>query len=92
MIGPQGIEPTPYGRAIIARGIAALDELRQGIKDIEFISDPTAGELRFACSESMADGLVFAAIDRLTRRYPGMPFQAITGGGPALFEELAKRS
>ena len=89
--GPQGIEPTPYGRAIIARGIAALDELRQGIKDIEFISDPTAGELRFACSESMADGLVFAAIDRLTRRYPGMQFQAITGGGPALFEQLAKR-
>jgi len=42
--GPQGIEPTQYGRAIIARGVAVFDELRQGIKDIEFLSDPTAGE------------------------------------------------
>jgi DNA-binding transcriptional LysR family regulator len=89
--GPQGIEPTQYGRAIVARGVAAFDELRQGIKDIEFLSDPTAGELRFACSESMADGLVFAVIDRLTRRYHGMQFQAITGGGPPLFDELTKR-
>src|SRR5215510_4093401 len=80
--GPQGIEPTPYGRAIIARGVAVFDELRQGIKDIEFLSDPTAGELRFACSESMADGLVFEVIDQLTRSYPGIQFQAVTGGGP----------
>jgi len=90
--GPQGIEPTQYGRAIIARGVAVFDELRQGIKDIEFLSDPTAGELRFACSESMADGLVFEVIDRLTRRYPGMRFQAMTGGGPPLFDELTKRT
>jgi DNA-binding transcriptional LysR family regulator len=90
--GRQGIEPTQYGRAIIARGIAVFDELRQGIKDIEFLSDPTAGELRFACSESMADGLVFEVIDRLTRRYPGMQFHAVTGGGPPLFDELTKRT
>jgi len=89
--GPHGIEPTQYGRAIIARGIAVFDELRQGIKDIEFLSDPTAGELRFACSESMADGLVFAVIDRLTRQHPGIQFQAVTGGGPPLFDELTKR-
>jgi DNA-binding transcriptional LysR family regulator len=90
--GPQGIEPTSYGRAIIARGVAVFDELRQGIKDVEFISDPTAGELRFACSESMADGLVFEVIDRLTRQYPGMQFQAVTGVGPPVFDELTKRT
>jgi len=90
--GPQGIEPTSYGQAIIARGVAVFDELRQGIKDIEFLSDPTAGELRFACSESMADGLVFEAIDQLTLRYPGMQFQAVTGVGPPLFDELTKRT
>src|SRR5215470_13777238 len=90
--GPQGIEPTQYGRAIIARGVAVFDELRQGIKDIEFLSDPTAGELRFACSESMADGLVFEVIDRLTRRYPGIQLHAVTGGGPPLFDELTKRT
>src|SRR5262245_10919586 len=43
---PQGIEPTPYGRAIIRRGLAVFDELRQGVKDIEFLTDPTAGYVR----------------------------------------------
>jgi DNA-binding transcriptional LysR family regulator len=26
----RGVEPTPYGRALIKRGIAVFDELRQG--------------------------------------------------------------
>src|SRR5262249_40519949 len=43
---PLGIEPTHYGRAIIKRGLAVFDELRQGVKDIEFLTDPTARELR----------------------------------------------
>ena len=41
---PQGVEPTAYGRALLGRSLVAFDELRQGIKDIEFLSDPTAGE------------------------------------------------
>src|SRR5262245_2748313 len=44
--GPRGVEPTAYGRALIKRGIAVFDELRQGMRDIEFLTDPTAGELR----------------------------------------------
>src|SRR5215475_13245777 len=43
---PAGVEPTEYGYALIKRGLAAFDELRQGIEDIEFIADPTAGVLR----------------------------------------------
>src|SRR3954469_25799497 len=31
----QGVEPTQFGRALIKRGIAAFDEIDQGIKDIE---------------------------------------------------------
>ena len=42
----HGAEPTAYGRALLNRGLAAFDELRQGVKDIEFLLDPTAGELR----------------------------------------------
>src|SRR5262244_2393829 len=32
----QGVEPTHYGRALLKRGIAAFDELKQGVQDIEF--------------------------------------------------------
>jgi DNA-binding transcriptional LysR family regulator len=51
---PQGIEPTQYGRALIKRGVVMFDELRQGVRDIETLSDPSTGELRLGCSEVMA--------------------------------------
>jgi DNA-binding transcriptional LysR family regulator len=35
-----GVVATLYGDALLARGRAAFDELRQGIRDIEFIADP----------------------------------------------------
>src|SRR4051794_11302934 len=40
----RGVEPTPYGQALIRRGIAIFDEMRQGLDEIESLSDPTAGE------------------------------------------------
>jgi DNA-binding transcriptional LysR family regulator len=66
----QGIEPTFYGRALIERSVAIFDELRQSAKEIEFLGDPNAGELRVGCNEAMAGGLEPAVIDRLSRRYP----------------------
>ena len=44
--GPRGVEPTSYGRALLTRSLAAFDELKQGIRDIEFLADQAAGELR----------------------------------------------
>jgi|SRR5215475_2222833 len=41
----RGVEPTIYAHALLARGRTAFDELKQGIRDIEFLADPTAGEL-----------------------------------------------
>ncbi len=88
---PHGVEPTQYGRAIIKRGVAVFDELRQGVKDIELLADPTAGELRIGCTEAMAAGPAFAIIDRLTRRYPRIVFNVMTATGPALYHFLAER-
>ena len=68
--GPRGVVPTPYGRALIKRSVTVFDELRQGVKDLEFLADPTAGEVRIAAPMIMAAGLVPAVIDRLTRRHP----------------------
>jgi DNA-binding transcriptional LysR family regulator len=90
--GPQGIVATQYGRAIIRRGLAVFDELRQGIRDIEFLADPTAGELRIGCSESMAASLVFAVIDKFASKYPRIAFHVATGVGPSNLEELATRN
>ena len=89
--GHGGVEPTHYGRAIIKRGVAVFDELRQGVKDIEFLSDPTTGELRIGCTEAMAAGPGFAVMDRLMRRHPRIEFNVVTAGELALHRSLADR-
>ena len=43
---PQGVEPTVYGRALLDGGAAVFDDLRQAVKNIEFLADPEAGEVR----------------------------------------------
>jgi DNA-binding transcriptional LysR family regulator len=88
---PTGIRPTQYGHAIIKRGLAVFDELRQGVKDIEFLSDPTSGELRIGCSEYAAGGPVLAAIDRLTRQHPRMTFDVAIAPVLTLYRDLAER-
>ena len=32
----QGVEPTLYGQALLKRAIAAFDELKQGLRDLEY--------------------------------------------------------
>jgi DNA-binding transcriptional LysR family regulator len=71
----HGAEPTIYGRALLNRGLAAFDELRQGVKDIEFLLDPTAGELRIGATEPIIAGLLPAIIDQLSRRHPRILFR-----------------
>ena len=68
--GRQGVEPTAYGRALLKRGTAIFDELRQGVAEIEFLSDPTSGEVRVSASEPIAAGLLPDLIDSFSRRYP----------------------
>ena len=52
----HGVEPTLYGRSLLKWGNAVFDDLRQSIKEIEHLSDPTVGELRIGCTEPMAGG------------------------------------
>src|SRR5215470_13823593 len=42
----QGVEPTLYGRALRELAITVSDDMRQGMQEIEFLANPTAGELR----------------------------------------------
>ena len=69
---PRGVEPTIYGRALLKRGAAAFDELKQGIRDIEFLADPSKGEVRIGCPDSLAGGLLAPFVQKFCTRYPGM--------------------
>lgn len=89
---PKGVEPTAYGRALLRRGLAAFDELRQGVRDIEFLADPTVGEVRVASTAPLAASFVAGIIDRLSRRYPRVVFHPTVADTEILRRELAERN
>jgi DNA-binding transcriptional LysR family regulator len=90
---PKGVVPTIYGRALLKRSVAAFDELRQGIRDIEFMSDAATGELRLACPESIAAAVLPPVIEQLSRKYPHVALHVTQVKNPTQqFSELRERN
>src|SRR5262245_46193021 len=67
---PKGIEPTIYATALLKRGDVIFDELRESLKDIRALAESSSGEIRIACTEFLAAGLITDAIDGFWRRHP----------------------
>lgn len=70
--GRHGAEPTDYGRALLDGGVAMFDDLRQAVKNIEFLTDPTVGEIRVVGHDPLLLGVLPAVFGRLRRKYPGI--------------------
>lgn len=87
----QGVEPTAYGRAFIDCGTVVFDELRRGVQAIEFLSDPTFGELRIGGAAPFIDEMIPAVIARLADRYPRIEFHVTESGTPTLCALLRER-
>src|SRR5579864_3971122 len=90
--GALGVEPTMYGRAFLDCGTAVFDELRRGVQQIEFLSDPTAGELRIGSNTPLSEGLLLNVIDWLVSRYPRIAVQVTTDDGRVLRHALRERT
>jgi DNA-binding transcriptional LysR family regulator len=67
-----GVEPTVYGQALLRRGLAAFDELKLGLRDIEFLADPARGEVRVGCPDSIAGAILAPLAASICRDYPGI--------------------
>jgi DNA-binding transcriptional LysR family regulator len=89
---PRGVEPTRYGRALLDGGAAMFDDLRQAVKNIQFMADPTAGEVRIACNPILATSFVSAIVDRLSRRYPRILFHVLVKPAESLHRDLSERN
>jgi DNA-binding transcriptional LysR family regulator len=90
--GRRGVVPTPYGLALAKRGVAIFNDLRQGVQDIDFLSDPTKGEIRIGATEPVAVAFVSPSIDKLSRKYPQTYFHVVTGDGGTLYKNLLDKS
>lgn len=86
----RGVTPTPLGEALVARSKAAFAELRQAVEDIEHLSDPAGGSLRFGATEPVSAGIAATAIDRFTRRYPRMHFALDSGDSRHLLQHFLR--
>jgi DNA-binding transcriptional LysR family regulator len=67
---PRGVEPTVFGHALLKRGMAAFDELKQGIRDIEFLANPTAGEVKIGCPGNISSTLMLRIAEQFMQKYP----------------------
>jgi DNA-binding transcriptional LysR family regulator len=73
----QGVEVTSYGAALLKCGVNVFDEMRQGLKQIEFLSDPTSGELAVGCPEIMNAGIMPAISERLLQQHPRVQLRVL---------------
>jgi DNA-binding transcriptional LysR family regulator len=88
----QGVEPTEYGRALLDCGLTVFDGLRQGLKNIEFLADPTTGEVRIGSIIPLAAGFISSVIDRMSQRYPRIVFNLAATEAELLHRELCERN
>lgn len=91
--GPRGVTPTLFGNALLKRGAEALDALKQGVRDIEFLADPSSGEVWVGASESyISGGYLSAIVASLARQYPRVVVHVVEANTAALeFHELRAR-
>ena len=70
--GRQGVELTVYGRTLLRRSLAAFDELRQSVTDIEFLGDAKVGQVAIGCIESFSGSVLPQVIQKFSKRYPNV--------------------
>ena len=89
----QGVVPTPYGRALLDAAVIVFDEMRQGIKRIEFLADPTSGELAIGCPEIILAGVLPAISEHFLEQHPRVQLRVIHADtGLMQFEQLRKHN
>src|SRR5258707_5687995 len=87
----QGVEPTIYGRALLDHALCVFDELRQAVKHVEFLANPTAGEVRIGSSIALASGFIAAVVDRLSRQHPRIIFHLLAAESGMTYRALEER-
>src|SRR5437899_4383664 len=88
----RAITPTTYGFALARRSVAIFNDLRLGIHEIDFLADPTKGEIRIGSTEPIAAAILTPVIDRLSRNYPQLRFHAIGGDNASLYKDVTERN
>ena len=88
----QGVELTTYGAALLKCGVTVFDEMRQGLKHLETLTDPASGELSIGCAEIITAGLLPPIVERFSQQYPRMRLHVVLAqAGMLQIQELRER-
>jgi DNA-binding transcriptional LysR family regulator len=87
----RGVELTECGRLLVERARVIFDEVRQGVSDIEHVSDPTRGVVRIGTTEPVT-GVVAEIIGQMARRYPRISYDVMVSDLDTLVRELRERA
>jgi DNA-binding transcriptional LysR family regulator len=79
----RGVKPTMYARAMMDRSVAAFDELKQGIRTLENLADPAAGELWIGCIESVTSLILPPILQQFVQRFPRAVVHVLRLSSPA---------
>jgi len=65
----QGVSPTMYADAILKRSTTVFDELKQAVRDIQFLADPTSGAVAVGYTD-MLEAIVPTIVERFSEQFP----------------------
>jgi DNA-binding transcriptional LysR family regulator len=88
----QGAELTAHGEVLLRCGINVFDEMQQGLRSLEHLSDPNSGEVRLGCTDIILHSLVPPIVRKFSAKYPGVQLDVrLTNPGQHQVQELLER-
>jgi DNA-binding transcriptional LysR family regulator len=89
----QGVELTAYGKVLLNCGNVVFDEMRQGLRQIRFLTNPDSGDLRVGFPEVEIAGIIPSITESFLRKFPRVDLQVIHANTSMLqFQELRSRN
>jgi DNA-binding transcriptional LysR family regulator len=90
--GSWGAELTAYGEVLLRCGVNIFDEMQQGLRSLEHLSDPNSGEVRLGCTEIVIHSLAPTIVRRFSQKFPGVQLDVkLTNPGEYQIQELRER-
>lgn len=89
----HGVELTTYGKVLLDCGTIVFDEMRQALRQVEFLTNPDTGDLRVGFPEVEIAGMIPSMVERFLQKYPRVRLQVIHANTSMMqFQELRARN
>ena len=87
-----GAELTAHGEVLLRCGINVFDEMQQGLRALEHLSDPNSGEVRLGCTDIILHSLVPPIVRKFSAMYPSVQLEVrLTNPGEHQIHEVRER-